>query len=593
MSVKVLVIDSGVDLRHPSFVGVNIKTYDFIDTNLKLSEGNDTYGHGTAIASIIAKKKNVEIVSVKLDDIENAVDEKQLVSLLKYIYANMQFDIINLSLGLNICEDEELFSLCEMFKRNNTVIVSAFDNLGSISFPAAFSNVIGVTSGGMCNKINQFEYVESAEINLAAKGGLQRVAWVNPQYLMVGGNSFACAHASAQIVDFINDGIVGFDNILKEFRNNAIKIWEEANPVGENSKPKIERAILFPFNKEMHSLIRFSHLLNFKIVGVYDCKFSANIGATTKRLMDDDVLDIKIGNINQVDWNEFDTIILGHTDEMLNVAGDKEIYKFIEEAKTKNKQFYSLDEVNVKRFDLNNVYYPIISKTKLPSNRFGKLYRISKPVVGVFGTSSKQGKFTLQLKLREQLIKDGYKVGQIGTEPHSLLFDFDDVFPIGYNSNVSIFDNEVVSYLNNRIYELCMSNDLILVGSQSGTVPYDVGNLAQFTISQMVFLQGTQPDTVILCINAFDDNAYVKRTIEYIEASVDCKVIALVLFPVTLNEDWRGIYGGTYKICYNEKRNLIEKFSKCYERNVYMLDDLSQIIELKETIIDFFSEKGE
>lgn len=176
MSVKVLVIDSGVDLRHPSFVGVNIKTYDFIDTNLKLSEGNDTYGHGTAIASIIAKKKNVEIVSVKLDDIENAVDEKQLVSLLKYIYANMQFDIINLSLGLNICEDEELFSLCEMFKRNNTVIVSAFDNLGSISFPAAFSNVIGVTSGGMCNKINQFEYVESAEINLAAKGGLQRVA---------------------------------------------------------------------------------------------------------------------------------------------------------------------------------------------------------------------------------------------------------------------------------------------------------------------------------------------------------------------------------------------------------------------------------
>lgn len=49
------------------------------------------------------------------------------------------------------------------------------------------------------------------------------------------------------------------------------------------------------------------------------------------------------------------------------------------------------------------------------------LYRISTPVLAVCGTSSKQGKFTLQLELRKRFCEMGYKVGQIGTEPNSLL----------------------------------------------------------------------------------------------------------------------------------------------------------------------------
>ena len=37
----------------------------------------------------------------------------------------------------------------------------------------------------------------------------------------------------------------------------------------------------------------------------------------------------------------------------------------------------------------------------------------NKPTVCVVGTSSSQGKFTLQLKIREKLLGIGYKVGQI------------------------------------------------------------------------------------------------------------------------------------------------------------------------------------
>ena len=144
----------------------------------------------------------------------------------------------------------------------------------------------------------------------------------------------------------------------------------------------------------------------------------------------------------------------------------------------------------------------------------------------------KAGKFTLQLKLREMFLSNGYNIGQLGTEPNSLLFGFDTVFPMGYNSSVKIKDEDCVNYLNNEINRMCEAEkDIIIVGSQSGTVTYDTGNLSQYNISQYNFLIGTQPDVVILCVNPYDEPDLIKRTIKFIESSVNkCKVIALVVF---------------------------------------------------------------
>jgi uncharacterized NAD-dependent epimerase/dehydratase family protein len=106
-------------------------------------------------------------------------------------------------------------------------------------------------------------------------------------------------------------------------------------------------------------------------------------------------------------------------------------------------------------------------------------------------------------------MQEGYKVGQIGTEPNALLFGMDYVFPIGYNSAVDLSEEESIIYLNALIYELCeKENDLIIVGSQSGTVNYDVGNLSQFCLRQHSFLLGTQPDATVLCVNPFDEMEY-------------------------------------------------------------------------------------
>ncbi|MBE5965651.1 MAG: DUF1611 domain-containing protein, partial [Lachnospiraceae bacterium] len=143
------------------------------------------------------------------------------------------------------------------------------------------------------------------------------------------------------------------------------------------------------------------------------------------------------------------------------------------------------------------VQYPHVDKTDVSWNRFGKLYRMTKLIVGVFGTSSKQGKYTLQLMLRKRFVQMGYNIGQIGTEPSALLFGMDYVFPMGYNSTVSIHEYDTITYLNNAIHNMEIAGkDIIIVGSQSGTVTYDYGNLQQFAVNQYSYLLGTLPELI-------------------------------------------------------------------------------------------------
>ena len=73
------------------------------------------------------------------------------------------------------------------------------------------------------------------------------------------------------------------------------------------------------------------------------------------------------------------------------------------------------------------------------------------PVLGVFGTSPSQGKFTLQLRLREHLAALGLTVGQVGTEHQSLLFGMDDGFPLGHVNAVHLDPADWPEYLDLRV----------------------------------------------------------------------------------------------------------------------------------------------
>ncbi len=114
------------------------------------------------------------------------------------------------------------------------------------------------------------------------------------------------------------------------------------------------------------------------------------------------------------------------------------------------------------------------------------------------------------LPLKRQLELFDYNVGTIGTEPHSLLFDFDVVFPMGYNSTVYLQNHEIVLYLNQAINNLCLNGkEIILTASQAQTIPYYCNNILEFPSKQYHFALGTNPDAVILCVNYYDEIEYI------------------------------------------------------------------------------------
>lgn len=591
--INIIIIDSGVDTSHKQFQGMSITGFTFQNGTI-LEDFCDEYGHGTAIFSIINSVSDfANIINIKIPNIEKSICEDDLIHVLQYIKSNLKCDILNLSLGINICSQYDLLKkCCDDLMASGTLIIAAFDNNGAIAYPAAFKSVLGVISGSQCNRITDFQYYYDDVINIAAKGGIQRVTWRNSQFLLISGNSLACAHVTVQAAYFLKDEHLTLPEIKEKFRSISIS-QHDLNYFNKNVyEIKIKRAAIFPFNKEMHSLIRYNHLLNFEIVDVYDVKYSFTVGTSTSFLMNDMSLkNYVIKNITKIDWDSFDTLIIGHMNRLSSLINDKEIKKnLLHEAILRKKQICSFDDLSDLGYkNTESIYFPVITSKNLPPFRFGMLYRISKPVVGVFGTSSQQGKFTLQLKLREILLESGYNVGQVGTEPSSILFGMDYCYPMGYNSSVYIKEYDQIRYLNYIMNDLCEKNkDIILVGSQSGTIPYDIGNIKLFNSMQFHFLMGTQPDCVILMVNPYDDFSYIQRTKTFIESSVRCKVVSLVIFPMDLKKDWSSIYGKK-DVLTNEALNCLKKsLSDYFGIPIFVLGSDNDMYELVDIVTDYF-----
>ena len=589
--MNIAIIDSGTKDYENITKGYNFRVK---GDNEIIIENNfhDTYGHGTAVYSII-KKNNEECnyYIFKVIDQNDTIDEKIICTALEYIFNNLDIDIINMSLGTVSLSDDRMYNICKRLYDKGVILVSAFDNEGAISYPAAFDCVIGVDGSDLCRKVDDFIFYEDKILNVAAKGGMQRVKWCEPDNIIVKGSSFACAHATNKIVNIYKNGIKSFEEILEYFKSIAIQIIAYEEKEEKVFEYKIDRAVIFPFNKEMHNFVRYPELLDFKVMEVYDTKYSSNVGRkTTDVMIDKSVKEYCIKNIDDIKWDLFDTLVIGHTEKLLSYIGKENIVdSLIKEAINRGKNIYSFDRIDKAEYKNDNIYFPAVIDKYLPPLREGKLFYINKPVLGIFGTSSKQGKFTLQLELRKRLIDEGYQVGQLGTEPNAVLFGLDCVYPVGYNRMVCLDEEEQIRYLNYKMNEIADGNDLIIVGSQSGTVPYEYKNTSYYTYEQVNFLMATNPDAVVLCINYYDEINYIRRSINVIEQLGECKVLGLVVFPMIPEQTWKGMYGKRRKIRGTEAEEIKTMIIRSTGKNAYILGDSNDMKELMNKIIGFFS----
>ncbi len=389
-------------------------------------------------------------------------------------------------------------------------------------------------------------------------------------------------------------GINLTDDFLDFELLSSAKGFSEEETSSKNKIFRVQNAAVFPFSKEAHAFVRFSEKLHFRIKGYYDDRHTGKVGRKLCSYYEGAEPEEYIKDIEQLKFSEIDTIILGHLDELSALTGRDYKTELIKKAVESQINVYSFDPLDPYEYILNEskikYFYPKVTQNDIPQNTFGKLYKISKPVVGIFGTSSQQGKFSLQIALKSELEFHGYNVGTIGTEPHSLLFNFDVIFPMGYNSTVKLSNSEIVLYLNNEINKLCLKDkEIILVATQAQIVPYYCNNLLEFPTMQYHFALGTKPDAIVMCINYHDEIPYIRNSLYALMGLTDATIIAFVIYPITYTDNWNGVYGNLRRrITHEEFKQKAELLYKEFCIPVYMLGEKQQMRNLSQDIIDFF-----
>jgi uncharacterized NAD-dependent epimerase/dehydratase family protein len=582
--VRVAVVDTGIDVMHPDIGnlqgGVEISIGSDGEPIYSDAYSRDVVGHGTACAAIIRKKAPaVELLSIKILNQDLSADVRALVAAIRWAMEH-GIHLVNLSLGtvekwyLSVLQET-----CNDACRRGMILVAGGHGSGWESYPAVFPSVIGVTSkskGGAWSYV----YRPGQPIEFAARGDSQRLAWKDSRYVFLSGVSFAVAQISG-IVARILEGYPGaeVERVREVLIANASKdtsgetpsstdgyvlISQESLTQGETTQPSQQRqkyawmknVMLYPYNKEMHAFIRFADLLNFQVTGVVDPAGKGLVGKDAGEAIGLPPVGIVITSNLQKAMGEADTVILGHLEQLSRISQRDLLFETVARVVKEGKNLFSLTPLVSEKYTRLfhdaaekglQVTYPLIpleEAIEKLQNAGQMMKKIAVPIVGVFGTSPDQGKFTTQLTLRRKLLQLGYRVSQIATEPHAGLFGCDLVFPYGYASAVGFPLDLYVPYLEVQMCEIaerCQPH-IIIVGTQSGTIPYDFSlPMSNHTLPSIAFLFGTKPDAYILTVNSKDPCEYIQDTIHALHALGKGQTILLTMSHQ--EKDVRTLYG--------------------------------------------------
>ena len=186
--VDVAVVDSGVDATHPDLAGRVVRAMrveqadgDWHVVEGAVGENADVYGHGTAVASIIASiAPNARLLDIRVLNTENVGSGDALLAGFRHA-VDQRIRVINMSLAARAEFSAPLNVLCEKAYLQNQLVVAARRNmpLADEGFPAEFSSCISVDVGRFRSPFDvQFrenhviEFVgHGEEVVVAAPGG--------------------------------------------------------------------------------------------------------------------------------------------------------------------------------------------------------------------------------------------------------------------------------------------------------------------------------------------------------------------------------------------------------------------------------------
>lgn len=199
--VSVAVIDSGIDSSHELLRNKVDGAWAFteqngevVTTELPLKSNNDTAGHGTAVAGIIAKiAPNVRILDYKVLNQKFGGTGREMLAGFKAAVEG-EAKIINMSLACLAKYKSEMEELCELAYQKHKIVIASKRNVpkpGDLGFPAELSSCISVENNFYGNNPYFIEHIDEQPIEFAAHGENVLVARNGGGYYRLTGTSFA------------------------------------------------------------------------------------------------------------------------------------------------------------------------------------------------------------------------------------------------------------------------------------------------------------------------------------------------------------------------------------------------------------------
>lgn len=201
-TVKVAVIDTGIELSHPD-LKLNIKGgYNAIRPG---RSPNDDNGHGTHVAGIIAAVNNnigvvgvapaADLYAVKSLSKSGSGFLSDIIEGIDWAIQN-KMQVINMSLGTR--SDIQSFHDAVIRANNAGIVVVAAagnDFGGAVNFPAGYPEVIAVSATTLGDQIASFSSV-GPEVDFAAPGENIFSSYRGQTYKILSGTSMASPHVA-------------------------------------------------------------------------------------------------------------------------------------------------------------------------------------------------------------------------------------------------------------------------------------------------------------------------------------------------------------------------------------------------------------
>ena len=216
-TIKVAVVDTGIDLSHPDLKD-NIKGgYNAISP---LKSANDDNGHGTHVAGIIGAIDNtigvigvgpqIDLYGVKVLDRRGSGYLSDVIEGLDWAIAN-GMQVVNMSLGTSA----DVQSFHEAVQRVNQAgivqVAAAGNSGGAVIYPAAYPEVIAVSATDNTDTIASWSS-RGQQVDLAAPGVAIYSTYKGQTYKTLSGTSMAAPHVAGTAALLLSMPIGAYDS---------------------------------------------------------------------------------------------------------------------------------------------------------------------------------------------------------------------------------------------------------------------------------------------------------------------------------------------------------------------------------------------